>query len=53
MLPESVQALVLDGVRYVPVTDDVDVGVALAWRSDDRPPALVRLLETVRSSPAF
>ncbi len=53
VLPESVQAIVAEGVRYLPVTDDVDVEVALAWRTGDRSPALHRLLDAVRASSAF
>ena len=32
LLPESVLALRVDGVRYVPVADDAYVELALAWR---------------------
>jgi DNA-binding transcriptional LysR family regulator len=49
VLPESVLALRVDGVQYVPVTDDVDVGLAVAWRSGDPSPALARLLEALQS----
>ncbi|MGY1840210.1 MULTISPECIES: LysR substrate-binding domain-containing protein [unclassified Modestobacter] len=44
VLPESVVGLHVDGVRYVPVADDVHVDLALAWRTADDSPALVRLL---------
>jgi DNA-binding transcriptional LysR family regulator len=44
VLPESVQALSVDGVRIVPVEDDVHVDLALAWRDGDPSPALARLL---------
>jgi DNA-binding transcriptional LysR family regulator len=47
VLPESVQALHVDGVRYVPVADDVHVDLALAWRTDDPSPALAQLLQTL------
>ena len=35
--------MLLDGVRYVPVADDVHVDLALAWRRDDPSPVLARL----------
>jgi DNA-binding transcriptional LysR family regulator len=44
VLPESVQALRVDGVRFVPVEDDVHVDLALAWRAADPSPALPRLI---------
>jgi DNA-binding transcriptional LysR family regulator len=44
VLPESVLALHVDGVRFMPVVDDVHVDLALAWRTADDSPALARLL---------
>jgi DNA-binding transcriptional LysR family regulator len=49
VLPESAQALHVEGVRFVPVEDDVHVDLALAWRTDDPSPALARLVEALRS----
>lgn len=53
VLPESVTALGADGVRYVPVADDAEVEVALAWRTADPSPALAQLLDTVAADPGF
>lgn len=50
LLPESVVALRVDGVQYVPVTDEVSVDLALAWRSDDRSLALSRLIEALEAN---
>jgi DNA-binding transcriptional LysR family regulator len=50
LLPESALALRVDGVRYVPVADDVHIDLALAWRCDDRSPALARLLEALEAN---
>ena len=50
LLPESVLALRVDGVRYVPVADDVTVDLALAWRSGDPSPALTRLVEALEAN---
>lgn len=47
LLPESVLGLRVDGVRYVPVADDVEIEVALAWRTGDPSPALARLLSAL------
>ncbi|MCV2489854.1 LysR substrate-binding domain-containing protein [Geodermatophilus sp. YIM 151500] len=47
LLPESVLALRVDGVRFVPLADDVFVDLALAWRREDRSPALARLLDAL------
>lgn len=49
LLPESALALRIDGVRFVPVADDVHVDLALAWRRDDADPALTRLLEALEA----
>jgi DNA-binding transcriptional LysR family regulator len=49
VLPESVLALRVDGVRFVPVADDVHVDLALAWRTDDDSPALARLLAALEA----
>jgi hypothetical protein len=48
-----VTALVADGVRYLPLADDVEVEVALAWRTADPSPALAQLLDTVAADPGF
>lgn len=50
LLPESVLALSVDDVRYVRVTDDVHVDLALAWRRDDPSAAVARLVETVEDA---
>ena len=50
LLPESALALQVEGVRFVPVTDAVHIDLALAWRSDDRSPALARLLEALEAN---
>jgi DNA-binding transcriptional LysR family regulator len=47
LLPDSVLALHVEGVRYVPVADDVHVDLAVAWRRNDPSPALARLLEAL------
>ncbi|MCD2188665.1 LysR family transcriptional regulator [Actinomycetospora soli] len=45
LLPESVLAVSVSGVRYHPLTSgEVTTDVALAWRSDDPSPALARAL---------
>ena len=49
VLPESVLALHVDGVRFLPVADDVHVDLALAWRTDDDSPALARLLQALEA----
>jgi DNA-binding transcriptional LysR family regulator len=49
LLPDSVLALRIDGVRFVPVADDVHVDLALAWRLDDPDPVLARLLEVLQT----
>ncbi len=50
VLPESVRALSIDGVRFVPLADDVHLDLALAWRRDDPSPALARLLEALEAN---
>ena len=50
LLPESVLALRVDGVRYVPVADDAYVELALAWRGDDTSPALARLVTVLEAN---
>ena len=50
LLPESVLALHVEGIRFVPVADDVHIDLALAWRSDDLSPALARLLEALEAN---
>lgn len=49
LLPESVLALRVDGVRYVPVAGDAYVELALAWRADDTSPALARLVAVLEA----
>lgn len=49
VLPESVRALQVDGVTYLPLADEATVELALAWRSDDRSPALARLVDALES----
>jgi DNA-binding transcriptional LysR family regulator len=49
VLPESVVALHVDDVRYVPIADDVHVDLALAWRTHDHSPALARLLQALEA----
>jgi DNA-binding transcriptional LysR family regulator len=45
LLPESVLAVTVDGVRYRELADcDVTADVALAWRHDDPSPALAKAL---------
>jgi DNA-binding transcriptional LysR family regulator len=50
LLPESVLALQVDGVRFVPVADDVHIDLALAWRSDDPSPALAQLIDALEAN---
>jgi len=50
LLPESVLALRVDGVRFVAVADDAHVDLALAWRRDDANPALARLVEALEAN---
>lgn len=50
LLPESVLALRVDGVRFVPVADDVHVDLAIAWRRNDPSPALTRLIEALEAN---
>ncbi len=50
LLPESVHALRIDGVRYVPVADDIHIDLALAWRRDDSSPVLARLVEALEAN---
>ncbi|MBW0103622.1 LysR substrate-binding domain-containing protein [Pseudonocardia sp. KRD291] len=49
VLPESVRALRVDGVTYLPLADEITVDLALAWRSEDSSPALTRLLDALES----
>lgn len=44
------QALHVDGVRFLAVEDDVHVDLALAWRTDDPSPALARLLQALEDN---
>lgn len=47
LLPESVRALGTEGVVYLELEEELRVDLALAWRTEDRSPALVRLLDTL------
>lgn len=47
LLPESVRALGTEGVVYRDLEERLRVDLALAWRSEDRSAALVRLLDVV------
>ncbi len=49
LLPSSVLAVAVDGVRYVELAGNtVTTDVALAWRRDDPSPALARALAVLR-----
>src|SRR3712207_1623723 len=50
LLPESVLALRVDGVCFVPLADDVYIDLALAWRREDRSPALAQLLDALEAN---
>jgi DNA-binding transcriptional LysR family regulator len=50
VLPEAALALRVEGVRLAPVSDDVHIDLALAWRDDDIAPALVRLLGALEAN---
>ncbi|QYN33897.1 LysR family transcriptional regulator [Pseudonocardia sp. DSM 110487] len=50
LLPESVLALRVEGVRYLAVADDAHVDLAMAWRRDDLNPALARLVEALEAN---
>src|SRR3954451_6446242 len=50
VLPESARALRVEGVRLVPVSDDVHIDLALAWRRDDSSPALGRILGALEAN---
>ncbi|WP_255676235.1 LysR substrate-binding domain-containing protein [Pseudonocardia sp. ICBG1142] len=47
LLPESVRALGTEGVVYADLDRELRVDLALAWRTDDDSPALVRLLDVL------
>ena len=47
LLPESVRALGTEGVVYADLEEELRVDLALAWRTEDRAPALVRLLDVL------
>ncbi|MFP5071734.1 LysR substrate-binding domain-containing protein [Pseudonocardia nantongensis] len=47
LLPESVRALGTEGVAYPDLEEELRVDLAVAWRTDDRSPALVRLLDVL------
>ncbi|MFD1506679.1 LysR family transcriptional regulator [Georgenia yuyongxinii] len=42
LVPDSVRALTMEGVTYLPVTDAGTVDLALAWREDETSPLIVR-----------
>jgi DNA-binding transcriptional LysR family regulator len=50
VLPESVRALRVEGVRLAPVADPVSIDLALAWRRDDRSPAVGRLVRALEAN---
>jgi DNA-binding transcriptional LysR family regulator len=50
VLPESVAALRVDGVHLAPVSDDVHIDLALAWRRADPSPALARLVDVLEGN---
>jgi DNA-binding transcriptional LysR family regulator len=50
LVPEPVRSLGLDGVSYVALTDPPRVDLALASRSGDAPPAVLRVAEIVARS---
>jgi DNA-binding transcriptional LysR family regulator len=50
VLPESVAALRVEGVHLAPVSDDVHIDVALAWRREDPSPALARLVAVLEAN---
>src|SRR5688500_417378 len=50
VLPESALALRVEGVRLVPLADDVCIDLALAWRREDPSPALARLLRALEAN---
>jgi DNA-binding transcriptional LysR family regulator len=50
VLPESVAALRVDGVHLAPVSDDVHIDLALAWRREDPSPALARLVDVLEAN---
>ena len=47
VLPDSVRALSVDGVEYLPLADPLSVDAALAWRIGDLPPVLARVLDVL------
>jgi DNA-binding transcriptional LysR family regulator len=49
LMPESALALHVEGVAFVPVADHVRIDVSLAWRTDDRSPALATLLRALEA----
>ena len=49
-MPESVLALHVDGVGSSPSRTHVRVDLALAWRTDDRSPALATLLRALEAN---
>lgn len=50
LLPESVHALRVDGVRYVQVADDIQIDLALSWRDSDSGPVLHRVLDALEAN---
>lgn len=50
LLPESVLALRVEGVRFVSVADDAVVDLALAWRSDNDDPAIRTLVSALEEN---
>jgi DNA-binding transcriptional LysR family regulator len=50
VLPESVRALRVEGVRLAPIADPVSIDLALAWRREDRSPAVGRLVRALEAN---
>ncbi|MFP5022845.1 LysR substrate-binding domain-containing protein [Pseudonocardia phyllosphaerae] len=50
LLPESVLALRIEGVRFVGIADDASVDLALAWRADDDAPAIRTLVSALEDN---
>lgn len=53
VLPESVRALTVDGVHYVPLANDVHTELALAWRSTHISDTLREMLEILTENAAL
>jgi DNA-binding transcriptional LysR family regulator len=53
LVPESVRALRLKGVRYVDVADAETLSLGVAWRADDDSPLLRRFLAALHADRPF